>query len=73
MIEDLQMVKITYHDSMKKLGLMTSEELEKIFGPMSTLISLHEDLAEQLREQRLPDGTTDSIGEALLEWVSDQE
>ena len=56
---------------MKKLQLMTTDELEKIFGPMGELIDIHEDLAEQLREQRLPDGTTDSVGEVLLKWVSE--
>ena len=59
----------TYYDSMAKLQLLTDEELKQIFGPITTLVPLHEEVVESLRDQRLQDGTTDSIGKVLLEWV----
>jgi hypothetical protein len=59
----------TYHDVMKTLGLMSHEELHLIFGHITDLIPLHQELVEQLKEQRLPDGTTEFVGQVILDWV----
>ncbi|KAI0242695.1 Neuroepithelial cell-transforming gene 1 protein [Lamellibrachia satsuma] len=69
LIEDLHMVKTTYHDSLKKLGLLSDKELDQIFGHIDSLMPLHEDLVLALRDQRMPDGTTQNVGEVLLAWV----
>ncbi|KAK2175494.1 hypothetical protein NP493_728g01065 [Ridgeia piscesae] len=69
LIEDLHMVKTTYHDSLKKLGLLSDTELNQIFGHIDTLMPLHEDLVLALRDQRMPDGTTQNVGQVLLDWV----
>ncbi|XP_060069190.1 rho guanine nucleotide exchange factor 3-like [Ylistrum balloti] len=67
--EDLVNVKKTYHDSMKKLQLLSDGELQQIFGPIDSLIPVHEDLAMKLQNNRRPDGTTDRVGEVLVDWV----
>ncbi|CAG2191845.1 ARHGEF3_8 [Mytilus edulis] len=59
----------TYHDSLKKLQLLSDGELKQIFGPIDELIPIHEDLCNRLQNQRLPDGTTQCVGELLKEWV----
>ncbi|XP_033744591.1 rho guanine nucleotide exchange factor 3-like isoform X2 [Pecten maximus] len=67
--EDLINVKKTYRDSMKKLQLLSDGELQQIFGPIDSLIPIHEDLAMKLQNNRRPDGTTDRVGEILVDWV----
>ena len=42
LVEDLKLVKSTYHDSMRKLGILTNEELDQIFGHIHSLVPLHE-------------------------------
>lgn len=69
LIEDLNVVKNTYRDSMHKLHLMSNGELEQIFGPIDELIPIHEDLVNRMKDQRLPDGTTQEIGSQLVEWI----
>lgn len=69
LIEDLNVVKKTYRDSLHKLQLMTDGELEQIFGPIDKIIPLHEDLVCRLQSQRHPDGTTHEVGKELEEWV----
>lgn len=69
LVEDLNIVKKTYHDSLKKLQLLSDGELKQIFGPIDELIPIHEDLCNRLQNQRLPDGTTQCVGELLKEWV----
>ncbi|XP_041379624.1 rho guanine nucleotide exchange factor 3-like [Gigantopelta aegis] len=69
LIEDLNNVQNTYHNSMRKLQLMSEGELMQIFGPISSLIPVHEDLVLQLQFQRQPDGTTHGIGRQVLEWI----
>ncbi|CAG2218871.1 ARHGEF3_8 [Mytilus edulis] len=69
LVEDLIIVKKTYHDSLKKLQLLSDGELKQIFGPIDELIPIHEDLCNRLQNQRLPDGTTQCVGELLKEWV----
>ncbi|XP_052285929.1 neuroepithelial cell-transforming gene 1 protein-like [Dreissena polymorpha] len=69
LIEDLNVVKNTYQDSMRKLQLMTEGELQQIFGPLDDLIPIHEELVNRLKGQRLPDGTTGEIGQQLVDWV----
>ncbi|XP_069142127.1 rho guanine nucleotide exchange factor 3-like [Argopecten irradians] len=67
--EDLINVKKTYRDSMKKLQLLSDGELQQIFGPIDSLIPVHEDLAMKLQNNRRPDGTTNRVGEILVDWV----
>lgn len=69
LVEDLNIVKKTYHDSMRKLQLLSEGELKQIFGPVDELIPIHEDLCNKLQNQRLPDGTTQCVGKLLKEWV----
>lgn len=42
LVEDLRLVKTTYHDSMHKLGILSDEELDQIFGHIHSLVPLHE-------------------------------
>ncbi|KAK3102282.1 hypothetical protein FSP39_010188 [Pinctada imbricata] len=69
LVEDLNIVKKTYRDSMEKLKLMTEWELDQIFGPVDQLIPIHEDLSNKLLNERLPNGTTQDVGSILLEWA----
>lgn len=69
LVEDLNIVQKTYHDSMKKLQLLSDGELKQIFGPVDELIPIHEDLLNRLQNQRLPNGTTQCVGELLKDWV----
>uniref|UniRef100_UPI00358EA363 rho guanine nucleotide exchange factor 3 isoform X2 n=1 Tax=Myxine glutinosa TaxID=7769 RepID=UPI00358EA363 len=69
LIDDLKLAKKAYHDPMLKLNIMSKEELNEIFGALESLIPLHEALLSQLHKARLPDGTTESIGQILVEWL----
>lgn len=69
LLEDLQMVDATYHNSMRRLGLMSEAELEQIFGNIDMLVPVHEELVCALKEQRLPDGSTENVGKVLLDWL----
>ena len=54
---------------MKALGLMSDEELSLIFGHIDELVPLHQELVEEMKEQRLVDGTTEFVGQVILDWV----
>ncbi|XP_052779187.1 rho guanine nucleotide exchange factor 3-like isoform X2 [Mya arenaria] len=69
LIEDLNVVKNTYQDCMRKLQLMTEGELGQIFGNLDNLIPVHEDLVNRMKTQRRPDGTTAEIGQELKDWI----
>ncbi|XP_070559417.1 rho guanine nucleotide exchange factor 3-like isoform X2 [Ptychodera flava] len=69
LIEDLKLIKKTYHDSMKSLGILTDHELQTIFGPLESLVPLHEELVENLKRQRQKDGTTENMARVILEWL----
>ncbi|XP_050411694.1 neuroepithelial cell-transforming gene 1 protein [Patella vulgata] len=69
MIDDLNIVQKTYHDSMQKLQLMSHGELKQIFGPIESLLPVHRELSERLLSKRQADGTTQEVGRQLLEWL----
>uniref|UniRef100_A0A673YVK0 Rho guanine nucleotide exchange factor 3 n=1 Tax=Salmo trutta TaxID=8032 RepID=A0A673YVK0_SALTR len=69
LIEDLKLAKKAYHDPMLKLSIMTEHELTQIFGTLDSLIPLHEDLLSRLREARKPDGSTETVGHILVDWL----
>ncbi|XP_038863012.1 rho guanine nucleotide exchange factor 3 isoform X1 [Salvelinus namaycush] len=69
LIEDLKLAKKAYHDPMLKLSIMTERELTQIFGTLDSLIPLHEDLLSRLREARKPDGSTETVGHILVDWL----
>ncbi|XP_043079380.1 rho guanine nucleotide exchange factor 3 isoform X1 [Puntigrus tetrazona] len=69
LIEDLKLAKKAYRDPMLKLSIMTEHELNQIFGTLDSLIPLHEDLLSRLREARKPDGSTDRVGNILVDWL----
>lgn len=69
LINDLAMIKSAYHDSLKKLGLLTDAELGQIFGQIDHLIPIHQELVDALNDQRNPDGTMENVGKVLTKWV----
>ncbi|XP_022253544.1 neuroepithelial cell-transforming gene 1 protein-like [Limulus polyphemus] len=42
LVEDLKLVLQTYRHSLFQLGILSSEELGSIFGPMDNILSLHQ-------------------------------
>ncbi|KAL8566148.1 hypothetical protein ACOMHN_041303 [Nucella lapillus] len=66
---DLINVKKMYRESMLTLSLFTPEEADQIFGPLDRIIPVHEDLARRLEERRQRDGTTQGVGQQILDWV----
>ncbi|XP_023930305.1 rho guanine nucleotide exchange factor 3-like [Lingula anatina] len=70
LIQDLQNVKKVYHDGMKTLHLMTEDELKQIFGIIEELVPIHKDLVSKLSSQKNTEGSIDSIGKILVDWVS---
>ncbi|XP_022101176.1 rho guanine nucleotide exchange factor 3-like [Acanthaster planci] len=69
MVDDLKLIMKTYRDSMRSLGMLSEQELETIFGGLEDLQPLHQDLINKMNKQRKADGTTDFIGNVLLEWL----
>lgn len=69
LVEDLNIVKKTYRDSMEKLQLLSKGELDQIFGSIDILIPIHKELEQKLQLHRMPDGTTEDVGLVLKEWV----
>ncbi|XP_076448291.1 neuroepithelial cell-transforming gene 1 protein-like [Babylonia areolata] len=70
---DLSNVKKMYWESMVTLSLITSEEASQIFGPTDQLIPVHEDLVVRLEQQRQRDGTTQGVGQQILDWIPQLE
>ncbi|CAJ0927432.1 unnamed protein product [Ranitomeya imitator] len=69
LVEDLHLVKKNYYEPMLKLGIMTEEELNQIFGILETLPPLHQDLFDRLVRLRREDGTLDQMGPTMLDWL----
>lgn len=69
LIEDLKLAKKAYHDPMLKLSIMSEQELNQIFGTLDSLIPLHEDLLQHLKEARKTDGSTEHVGHILVNWL----
>ncbi|XP_037538923.1 neuroepithelial cell-transforming gene 1 protein [Nematolebias whitei] len=69
LIEDLQLARKAYHDSMLKLCIMTEEELAHIFGDLDAYIPLHEYLLMKLTEGTGPDGTVAQVGQIIIDWL----
>uniref|UniRef100_T1IVC1 DH domain-containing protein n=1 Tax=Strigamia maritima TaxID=126957 RepID=T1IVC1_STRMM len=69
MVEDLHLIKSTYHDSLLHLNILTNDEVQQIFGSLHTLEPLHHDLVTKLSQLRNEDGLTESIGRILVEWI----
>ena len=69
LVSDLSMVRNTYKKSMNKLALLSEKDLEQIFGHIDQLIPLHQSFANALRANRHPDGTTEDVGQAVLQWI----
>ena len=69
LISDLAMVRKTYQESMKQLGLLSDDDLVQIFGHIDHLIPLHQSLVDAMGACKLPNGTTESIGQAVLQWI----
>ncbi|XP_055015311.1 rho guanine nucleotide exchange factor 3 isoform X3 [Boleophthalmus pectinirostris] len=69
LVEDLKLAKKAYHDPMRTLCIMTEQELNQIFGTLDSLIPLHEDLLNRLRDERKSDGCTEHVGHILTQWV----
>lgn len=67
-VADLKMIKEVYYAPMYKLKLMNEYEFMKIFGCLEVLLALHQDLHTKLKNARSIDGTTDSIGDIMLNW-----
>lgn len=67
-VADLKMIKEVYYAPMYKLKLMNEYEFMKIFGCLEVLLALHQDLHTKLKNARSSDGTTDSIGDIMLNW-----
>uniref|UniRef100_A0A3B4A8H8 DH domain-containing protein n=1 Tax=Periophthalmus magnuspinnatus TaxID=409849 RepID=A0A3B4A8H8_9GOBI len=69
LVEDLKLAKKAYHDPMRTLCIMTEQELNQIFGTLDSLIPLHEDLLNRLRDERKSDGCTEHVGHILTQWL----
>ncbi|XP_076069489.1 rho guanine nucleotide exchange factor 3-like isoform X2 [Oratosquilla oratoria] len=69
MVEDLELVQRTYHDSLLHLHILQPEEVSRIFGDLPSLLPIHKDLAAALVMCRDQHGRTHSCGNTLLQWV----
>ncbi|GFO32635.1 neuroepithelial cell-transforming gene 1 protein [Plakobranchus ocellatus] len=69
MLEDLTNITKFYRDPLLKLGLISQEEARMFFGNIDSLIPVHEELINRLREQRKPDGRTENIGQHIHDWA----
>ncbi|XP_020895873.1 neuroepithelial cell-transforming gene 1 protein [Exaiptasia diaphana] len=67
-VSDLKMMIEVYYKPMYKLKLMSEYEFQLIFGCVETLLKLHEELIAKLKDAIKTDGTTDCIGEIMLNW-----
>ncbi|CAH3162179.1 unnamed protein product [Porites evermanni] len=67
-VTDLKMIREVYYAPMYKLKLMNEYEFMKIFGCLEVLLALHQDLYTKLKNARSSDGTTDNIGDIMLNW-----
>ncbi|KAJ7363267.1 Rho guanine nucleotide exchange factor 3 [Desmophyllum pertusum] len=67
-VADLKLIKEVYYAPMYKLKLMNEYEFMKIFGCLEVLMALHQDLHTKLKNARSSNGTTDNIGDIMLNW-----
>ncbi|XP_076362660.1 rho guanine nucleotide exchange factor 3-like [Tachypleus tridentatus] len=68
-VDDLNLVLQIYRHSLIQLEILTSEELRQIFGSMDNLLCLHQDLLDELKEQRKEDNAINSVGQVIKKWV----
>ncbi|XP_023222805.1 rho guanine nucleotide exchange factor 3-like isoform X1 [Centruroides sculpturatus] len=68
-LEDLTLVKQIYYDSLLYLEILNPDELQQIFGSFHELIPLHQTLIKNMKCSQQHDGTIQSIGEIMLNWI----
>ncbi|XP_061592033.1 rho guanine nucleotide exchange factor (GEF) 3, like [Cololabis saira] len=68
LIDDLSLVKKVYYEPMRKLEILSENELGQIFGTLDSLIPLHEDLLSRLERLRGSEKTVGEVGPTLLNW-----
>ncbi|XP_074873590.1 rho guanine nucleotide exchange factor 3-like isoform X2 [Carettochelys insculpta] len=69
LVDDLTLVKKNYYEPMLTLAILPERELREIFGPLDSLVPLHEDLLGRLQGLRQEDGTVPEVGPTLLDWL----
>ncbi len=70
LVEDLNVVRKTYAESLSRLKILEAEETEAVFGPLSAVVPLHEALGRRLKAARnASTGLSGPIGFAMLEWA----
>lgn len=69
LVADLTLVKKNYYEPMLTLAILPEGELREIFGPLDSLVPLHEDLLGRLQGLRQEDGTVPEVGPTLLDWL----
>ena len=61
--------KQTYRDAMLTLKLLTAEQVSLVFSELDSLLPLHRNLIQKIKDIRRSDGRIDDIGRVFLEWV----
>ncbi|XP_059471071.1 rho guanine nucleotide exchange factor 3-like isoform X2 [Neocloeon triangulifer] len=69
MVQDLELIKTTYRNSLLQLNILTEEETECIFGDLDALLQLHSNLRDKLQAVRETSGVIRTVGHVLLQWV----
>lgn len=59
----------TYRDAMLTLKLLTAEQVSLVFSELDSLLPLHRNLIQKIKDIRDSDGRINEIGRVFLEWV----
>lgn len=70
LLKDLHMVQNAYQKGMKCLKLLDKEEEHLVFGHIGKLVTLHQELKNNLKAQRNHETKmTEKVGKVLSDWV----
>ncbi|CAL7946430.1 unnamed protein product [Xylocopa violacea] len=69
LINDLCILKDFYYEPLIPAGIFTSDELNTLFGSVTSLIEVHSRLRDELIDLRDQYGFTEFVGSTILNWI----
>jgi len=69
LVEDLNLVRRTYADSMIHLNIIKPDDEQLVFGHLNALTPLHKSLHQGLKKVQCRDGFWFEVGQVVLNWA----
>ena len=69
LLNDLIALRDCYYEPLLATNILSSSELETLFGDIDSFIDLHSELKNKLVALRDKSGFTDKVGPTIVDWV----